>query len=192
VLMNSMQDVGVVGVTDVHLTPVTSGTHVIVQIDKQYRGQAQQAAAALWSRNYGLFVFKVVIVVEQDVDIRDPQAVDWAIAYRVDAGHGGITQFGPSAGSPMDPAVNPEIRNPKQYGAGCWTRLVIDATRNWDFDPNPANGEPRFQQVYRLPVELEQKVCDRWQEYGIKADYPDANKREVLTLQKTMKLLPDI
>ncbi|MCP4812912.1 MAG: UbiD family decarboxylase, partial [Planctomycetaceae bacterium] len=70
VLMNSMEDVGILGVTDIWLTPVTSGTHVVVQIDKQYRGHAQQVAAALWSRSIAMMLFKHVIVVEQDIDIR--------------------------------------------------------------------------------------------------------------------------
>ncbi|MEH6581179.1 MAG: UbiD family decarboxylase [Halioglobus sp.] len=191
VLMNSMEDVGVLGVTDIHLTPVTSGAHVIVQINKLYRGQAQQVASALWSRNYGLFVFKHVVVVEQDIDIRDPEAVDWAIAYRVDAGQGGLTTF-KCAGSPMDPAVNPIIRNPKKYGAGQWTRMLIDATRDWDFDLEQPGGQPRFQQVYRLPIDLEQQICERWQEYGISPEYVSEARREVLTLEKTMKLIPDI
>lgn len=192
VLMNSMEDVGVLGVTDLYLTPATSGTHVVVQIDKQYRGHAQQVASALWSRSMGMMLFKHVVVVEQDIDIRDPEAVDWAIAYRVDAGQGGLTTYGPTAGSMLDPAVDPMVRNPAKYGAGRWTRILLDATRNWDFDPNPAGGGPRFQQVYRLPVEVEKAVCDRWQEYGIGVNYPDEARREVLTLEKTSKLLPDI
>ena len=192
VLMNSMEDVGVIGVTDLWLTPATSGTHVVVQIDKQYRGHAHQVASALWSRSMGLILFKQVVVVEQDIDIRDPHAVDWAIAYRVDAGQGGLTTYSPTAGSLMDPAVDPATRNSIKYGSGRWTRVLIDATRNWDFDLKPSGGGPRFQQVYRLPLELEQKVCDRWQEYGIQVDYPDADKREVLTLERTIRLIPDI
>lgn len=190
VLMNSMEDVGVLGVTDLWHPPSASGTHVVVQIEKLHRGQVQQIASAMWSRSMGLMTAKHVVVVEQDIDIRDPEAVSWAIAYRCDAGQGGLTTFGPTGGSLMDPGVDPAMRNPAKYGSGRWTRILIDATRNWDFDPGP-DGR-RFQEVYRLPVELEQQVCDRWEEYGINVSYINDAKREVLTLEKTIKLLPDI
>jgi 4-hydroxy-3-polyprenylbenzoate decarboxylase len=192
VLMNSMEDVGILGVTDLWFPPTSSGTHVIVQIDKQHRGHAQQVASALWSRSVSLMAFKHVVVVEQDIDIRDPEAVDWAIAHRVDAGQGGLTTFGPTGGSMLDPGVDPVVRNPAKYGTGRWTRVLVDATRNWDFDPSTAFGGRRFQPVYRLPIGLEQKVCDRWEEYGIDVPYPGSNKREVLTLEKTSKILPEV
>jgi UbiD family decarboxylase len=192
VLMNSMEDVGILGVTDLWFPPVASGTHVVVQIDKQHRGHAQQVAAALWSRSMSMMAFKHVVVVEQDIDIRDPEAVEWAIAYRVDAGQGGLTTYGPTGGSVLDPGVDPVARNPVKYGSGRWTRILIDATRNWDFDPSPAFGGRRFPPVYRLPAEVEQNVCDRWREYGIAVDYPDPEKREVLTLKRTSELLPDV
>jgi 4-hydroxy-3-polyprenylbenzoate decarboxylase len=192
VLMNAMEDAGILGVTDLWLPPVTSGTHVVVQIDKQHRGHAQQVAAALWSRSLAMMLFKHVVVVEQDIDIRDPEAVEWAVAYRVDAGQGGITTYGPTGGSMLDPGVDPAARNLQKYGSGRWTRVLIDATRSWDFDPAPSLGGRRFQPVYRLPIELEQQVCDRWAEYGIAASYPDAAKREVLTLKQTRKRLPEV
>jgi 4-hydroxy-3-polyprenylbenzoate decarboxylase len=88
--------------------------------------------------------------------------------------------------------VDPVARNPAKYGSGRWTRVLIDATRSWDFDPSPVFDGRRFQPVYRIPEELEQQVCDRWQEYGIAVSYPDAAKREVLTLAKTSKVLTDV
>ena len=191
-LLNSMEDVGILGVTDLWFPPASSATHVIVQIDKQHRGHAQQVASALWSRSASMMAFKHVVVVERDIDIRDPEAVDWAIAYRVDAGQAGITTYGPTGGSLLDPGVDPVARNPAKYGSGRWTRVLIDATRNWDFDPSPVFDGRRFQPVYRIPEELEQQVCDRWQEYGIAVSYPDAAKREVLTLAKTSKVLTDV
>ena len=192
VLMNAMEDSGILGVTDLWLPPVTSGTHVVVQIDKQYRGHAQQVAAALWARSMGLMLFKHVVVVEQDIDIRDPEAVEWAIAYRVDAGDGGLTTYGPTGGSPYDPGVNPVAKNPRKYGSGRWTRILLDATRNWDFDPDPADGGRRFMAVSHLPIEVEQKVHSRWKNYGIPVEYIDDDRREVLTLEKSSKLLPDV
>lgn len=189
---NLMEDLGVSGVTDVWIPPVTSGTHIIVQIHKNYRGHAQQVASALWAWSIAQFSFKHVIVVEEDIDIRDPEHIEWAIAYRVNAGEGGIVTFGPTFGSPLDPSTRPELRNPRIYGSGKWTRVLIDATRNWEFEPNPEYEGRRFPPISRMPVELERRIASRWSELGIGVPYLDDHKRELLTLEKLSKILPEV
>ena len=59
------------------------------------------------------------------------------MAFRVNAGEGGVTTFGPTFGSVLDPSTKPEYANVQKYGTARWTRVLIDATRNWTFDPNP-------------------------------------------------------
>lgn len=192
IICNYLDDVGVRGVTDAWIPPVTSGTHVIVQIHKHYRGHAQQVANALWAWGIAQFAFKHVIVVEEDIDIRDPESVEWAIAYRVNAGEGGIVTFGPTFGSPLDPSTPAHLNNPGKYGSGKWTRVLIDATRNWEFEPNERFGGRRYPPIAKLPVELEQQIHDRWGEYGIRVPYLDEDKRELLTLDKLAKILSEV
>jgi len=189
---NLMEDLGVTGITDVWIPPVTSGTHIIVQIHKNYRGHAQQVASALWAWSIAQFSYKHVIVVEEDIDIRDPEAVEWAIAYRVNAGEGGIVTFGPTFGSPLDPSTPAHLRNPQKYGSGKWTRMLIDATRNWELEPLEEYGGRRFPPISKLPVELEKKVMQRWQEYGIRVPYLTEDKRELLTMEKLSKILNEV
>jgi 4-hydroxy-3-polyprenylbenzoate decarboxylase len=189
---NLLEDLGVTGVTDVWIPPVTTCTHIIVQIHKNYRGHAQQVAAALWGWSMAQFAFKHVIVVEEDIDIRDPEAVEWAIAYRVNAGEDGITFYGPTYGSPIDPSTRHELRNPAKYGSGKWTRVLIDATRNWEFEANPAYGGRRFPPIAKMPVDLERKIAGRWREYGIGVPYLDEAQREQLTLEQMSKRLPEV
>jgi len=189
---NLMEDLGVTGVTDVWIPPVTSGTHVIVQIHKNYRGHAEQVASALWGWSISQFAFKHVIVVEEDIDIRDPEHVEWAIAYRVNAGEDGIVTFGPTFGSPLDPSTPPHLRSPRLYGSGKWTRLLIDATRSWELLPQEDYGGRRFPPISKLPVELERRVRDRWNEYGIAVPYLDDNRRELLTLERLSQILPEV
>ena len=53
--------------------------NIVVQIHKSYRGHAQQIAAALWGTGGSVWFHKNVMVVEEDVDIHDPVALDWAM-----------------------------------------------------------------------------------------------------------------
>lgn len=189
---NMLEDVGVAGVTDVWLTPVTTGTNVVVQIHKTYRGHAQQVANALWGTGAGQWFYKNVMVVEEDIDIRDPAALDWALAFRVNASEGQLLTFGPTFGSVLDPSTPRAQANALKYGTGRWTRLLIDATRNWEFEPNPAWGGRRYPPINTLPPALEQQIRDRWAEYGLGLDYLTDAQREQLTFEQLSQRLPEI
>ena len=58
-------------------------------------------------------------------------SLDWAMAYRVNAGLGDIAVYGPTLGSPLDPSTPPQKANMAKYGSGEWHRVLIDATRSW-------------------------------------------------------------
>lgn len=188
---NMLEDVGVAGVTDVWQPPVSTGTNIVVQIRKTYRGHAQQVANALWGTGAGQWFYKNVMVVEEDIDIRDPVALDWALAFRVNAGQGQLLTFGPTFGSVLDPSTPRAEANPLKYGTGKWTRVLIDATRNWEFEPNPAWGNRRYPPINTIPVELERKIRARWQEYGLGIPYLTDAQRELLTLEKLSRTFPE-
>lgn len=189
---NMLEDFGVAGVTDVWQPPVSTGTNIVVQIHKMYRGHAQQVATALWGTSFGQWFYKNVMVVEEDIDIRDPVALDWAMAFRVNAGEGQLLTFGPTFGSVLDPSTPRAQANALKYGTGKWTRVLIDATRNWEFEPNPAWGNRRYPPINKIPVELERKIRARWKEYGIGIDYLSDEQRELLTFEKLSKILPEV
>lgn len=189
---NILEDAGVGGVTDVWMPPVSTGTNIVVQIEKRYRGHAQQIANALWGTGAGQWFFKNVMVVEEDIDIRDREALDWAFAFRVNAGLGQLLTFGPTFGSVLDPSTPRHQADARKYGTGCWARVLIDATRNWEFEPNPDWGGRRYPPVNTLPVELEEKVRQRWQEYGIGSDYLSEEKRELLTFRELSQRLSEV
>ncbi len=189
---NMLDDIGVGGVTDVWMPPVSTGTNIVVQIQKRYRGHAQQVATALWGTGAGQWFFKNVMVVEEDIDIRDPVALDWAFAFRVNAAQGQLLTFGPTFGSVLDPSTPRNQANPQKYGTGCWTRLLIDATRNWEFEPNPDWGGRRYPPINTLPVQLEERIRSRWSEYGIGIEYLTEDKRELLTFRDLSQRLSEI
>ena len=47
---NVLKNAGVPGVTDVFCPPANNGTTLIIQLHQTYRGQAKQAAAAIWMK----------------------------------------------------------------------------------------------------------------------------------------------
>ncbi len=188
---NMLEDFGIDNVMDVWMPPVATGTNIVVQVRKRYRGHAQQVANALWGTSAGQWFFKNVMVVEEDVDIRDREALDWAMAFKVDAGGGQLLTFGPTFGSVLDPSMPPELADPATYGSGSWTRVLIDATRNWEFERNPEIDGRRVPALNTIDPELERKVRERWSEYGIGVPYLDDEAREMLTLEQMRKVFPE-
>ena len=83
---NVLDRSGVPGITDVWCPPVQAGINALVRMQQSYRGQAKQAANALWGSTAAHVRYKHVTVVDDDIDIHDYAAVDWAIAHRVNAG----------------------------------------------------------------------------------------------------------
>ncbi len=189
---NMLEDFGVDNVLDVWMPPVVTGTNIVVQIRKRYRGHGQQVANALWGTSAGQWFFKNVLVVEEDIDIRDPVALEWAVAFRVDAGNGQLLTFGPTFGSYLDPSMPPELAQPAKYGSGSWTRVLTDATRNWEFERIPEMDGRRFPAVNTIDPVLEKKIHARWSEYGIGVPYLDDEAREQLTFEQLRKIFPEV
>ncbi|MBI4465415.1 MAG: UbiD family decarboxylase [Acidobacteria bacterium] len=162
---NILEQQGVPGVTNVHVHPVTNGTNICVAINKRYEGHAKQVAAALWGSGAALYRYKHVIVVDDDIDISDYEQLDWAIAYRVNAGKDDIVVFPSSFGSPIDPSTPLAERDVPKLGAGIWNRVLVDATRTWMYDPRP-EWDGRFPPTVHPAPEDEALVDRRWSEYG--------------------------
>jgi 4-hydroxy-3-polyprenylbenzoate decarboxylase len=189
---NMLEDAGVAGVTDVWMPPVSTGTNIVVQIRKRYRGHATQVAHALWGTGSGQWFFKNVMVVEEDIDIRDPVALDWAMAFRVNAGRGDVMVHGPTFGSVLDPSTMPADRDIAKYGTGKWHRVLIDGTRSWEHEPNPAFGGRRYPPINTIAPKLEKKLKKRWADYGIGIDYLDDEARELLTMKALSKIFDEV
>lgn len=132
------------------------------------------------------------MVVEEDIDIRNREALDWALGFRVNASEGQLQTFGGTFGSVLDPSVAHNTIDVPRYGTGSWTRVLIDATRNWNIEPNPDWDGRRMAPINVIPPETEQKIRDRWSEYGIGVPYLDDDQREMLTLEQMRKILPDV
>src|SRR5215470_13564928 len=167
---NVLDRAGVPGITDVWCPPVQAGVNIVVQIKQSYRGQAKQVANALWGSSAGHVRYKHVTVVDDDIDIHDYAAVDWAIAYRVNAGEDDVVIMPATFGLGLDPSTRKRDRNTTLYGTGKWHRVLIDATMNLDYDPDPEYGGARFPPTVWPEKADVDAAWARWQELGL--DHP--------------------
>ncbi len=163
---NVLNTAGVPHVTDVWVHPVSNGTNIVVQIHKIYRGHAKQVSAALWGSNAAHLRYKHVMVVDEDIDIHSYEALDWAFAYRVNAGEDDIVIYPDNFGSALDPSTRLDQRDTHLYGTGKWNRMLIDATVNWNFEKQERWGNKRYPPTCDVAPEDKELVAKRWKEYG--------------------------
>ncbi len=163
---NVLDRAGVPGVTDVHCPAANNGTTLMIQLRQTYRGQAKQAAAAVWGSNAAHLRYKNIWVVDDDIDIHDYGALDWAFAYRVNAAEDDIVFFPGTFGSAIDPSTRLKYRDTEKFGTGKWCRVLIDATVNFDFEPEEAYGGNRYPDTVMPHAEDLALVERRWKEYG--------------------------
>jgi len=106
---------GIPSLLDIHLVPGTFGAHTVMSIDSDNRGEIRGALTMALSFSN----IKKAVIVNTDVDPRDPLAVEWAMATRFQADTDLIVI--PSLkGQPIDPTS----------GEGFTTAKVgVDATR---------------------------------------------------------------
>ena len=72
-------------ITDFHLPPeACSYRMAVVQIRKAYPGHARRVMMGVWSHLRQFMYTKFVLVVDQDVDVRDWKEVIWAMTTRMD------------------------------------------------------------------------------------------------------------
>ncbi|MYZ47116.1 UbiD family decarboxylase [Propylenella binzhouense] len=166
---NVLDNAGVPGVTDVFCPPVQVGINLLVSIKQTYRNQAKQVANAIWGSSAAHVRYKHITVVDDDIDIHDYAAVDWAIAYRVNAGEDDVIIMPSTFGAGLDPSTRRRDRNAALFGTGKWNRVLIDATINLDYDPDPDLGGARFPPTVWPSEEDEAKARARWEELGLAA-----------------------
>jgi 4-hydroxy-3-polyprenylbenzoate decarboxylase len=124
----------------------------VISIDKAYPGQAKRAAMAFWSALPQFTYTKFVVVVDQQINVRDPRQVIWAIAAQVDPQRDLFVL----ENTPFDSLDFAS----EQLGLG--GRMAIDATTKIGPEKNHDWGEPLSR-----PVELEQRVSARMEELGL-------------------------
>ncbi|MEY3333789.1 MAG: hypothetical protein RLZZ176_2089 [Cyanobacteriota bacterium] len=124
----------------------------IISIDKAYPGQARRAALAFWSALPQFTYTKFVIVVDKDINVRDPRQVVWAISSKVDPTRDVFIL-------PNTPFDTLDFASEK---LGLGGRMGIDATTKIPPETEHEWGEP-----LKSDTDVAAMVDRRWAEYGL-------------------------
>jgi 4-hydroxy-3-polyprenylbenzoate decarboxylase len=140
----------------------TGCNKVIIAIRQHRQGEAMQIASLLWGA-FGFF--KEVVIVDEDIDVCNPNMVEFAIATRVDP-IDDIRIVDGFPGIPLDPRISPSEKE-SWMGGGRWSKVCIDATRPFTWPPQKSWGERKFPPVQHWPDEIENMVDSKWKKYGL-------------------------
>ena len=124
---------------------------VFVAIDKQYPGQAQKVMNALWGQGL-MSLAKVLVVVDRDVNVRDPDEAWWVALNNIDPERDTRFTMGP-----VD--VLDHASRAFTYGS----KMGIDGTRKW-----PEEGFTReWPERIEMDPETRARVDALWPKLGI-------------------------
>lgn len=122
-----------------------------VKIRKEYALQARKVASSIWGAGQMMFS-KFIVVVDEDVDVHDEQAVMFQVGANCDPRRDTMIVDGPM--DVLDHAAPYE-------GAG--GKICIDATRKI-----PGEGVVRdWPKPMRMSEEIKRLVDGRWKDYGL-------------------------
>jgi 2,5-furandicarboxylate decarboxylase 1 len=130
-----------------------SGAYCVVSLNKQFEGQVRQLMYGIWSMRTGFG--KITVVVDDDIDVWDDFAVDWALSWRVRPDRDVYIERDVQAVG-LDPSQAPPSVPQHAPIRQVTSRIAIDATRKHEY---PAVSLP--------PKEHLDLVASRWKEYGI-------------------------
>ena len=123
-----------------------------VSIRKQYPGHAKRVMFGIWSFLRQFMYTKFIIVVDDDVNIRDWKEVIWAMTTRVDAARDTLI----AENTPIDYL---DFASPV---AGLGSKMGIDATNKWPGESSRGWGTPIV-----MDAEVKQRVDALWQNLGL-------------------------
>ncbi|MCL5075824.1 MAG: UbiD family decarboxylase [Chloroflexi bacterium] len=140
-------------IVDVHLKESgASIAYLVISLKKQYEGQPKQVMWAAWSVDSTCG--KITVVVDDDIDIRDPFALEWALSFRMQPARDIIVMDNVPAVA-LDPSIAPPHVPQTDRARLMGSKIGIDATRKHEY---PALALP--------PAEHLELVEKNWIAYG--------------------------
>ena len=140
-------------ITDFYLPPEgCSYRMAVVQMKKSYAGHAKRVMFGVWSFLRQFMYTKFIVVVDEDVDIRDWKEVIWAITTRVDP----VRDTVMVDNTPIDYL---DFASPV---SGLGSKMGIDATNKWPGETNREWGT-----VITMTDAVKKRVDSIWDELGI-------------------------
>jgi 4-hydroxy-3-polyprenylbenzoate decarboxylase len=124
---------------------------MIVAIRKSYPGHARKIMNAIWSLGQAMFT-KVIVVVDQDVDVQNFREVVWKSLCAIDPERDVQFVLGPV--DTLDHAARMQ-----DFGS----KMGVDATRKW-----PSEGFARpWPDEIKMDVEVKRRVDAVWKQLGL-------------------------
>ena len=140
-------------IVDFYLPPEgCSYRMAIVSIKKQYPGHAKRIMFGIWSFLRQFMYTKTIVVVDDDIDIRDWKEVIWAMTTRFDA----MRDTTLVDNTPIDYL---DFASPV---AGLGSKMGIDATNKWPGETNREWGRPIV-----MDESVKKRVDTMWSELGL-------------------------
>jgi len=124
----------------------------IVSIRKQYPGHAKRVMFGIWSVLRQFMYTKFIIVVDDDVDIRQWKEVVWAMTTRMDPVRDTVLV----ENTPIDYL---DFASPV---SGLGGKMGLDATNKWGAETSREWGRPIV-----MDADVRKRVDDMWQELGL-------------------------
>ena len=140
-------------IADFYLPPEGCSYRLAVaSLKKQYPGHAKRVMFGIWSFLRQFMYTKFIVVVDEDVDIRDWKEVVWALSTRVDPARDTLIV----EHTPIDYL---DFASPV---AGLGSKMGIDATAKWPGETARTWGRP-----IAMDAEVKRKVDAMWRELGL-------------------------
>jgi 4-hydroxy-3-polyprenylbenzoate decarboxylase len=140
-------------ITDFYLPPEGCSYRVaVVSMRKQYPGHPKRVMFGVWSFLRQFMYTKLIIVVDEDVNVRDWEDVIWALSTRTDAARDLLVV----ENTPIDYL---DFASPV---AGLGSKWAIDATNKWPGETSRQWGTP-----ISMDQEVKARVDAMWNELGL-------------------------
>lgn len=140
------------GVVDIHVPFAGTLYYLVVSIRKSFKGHVNQLISWIFGDD---FHFKFVVVVDEDIDIRNPAHVTWAIVNHVQPDRDMVI-------IPQSPEVELDVSQP--YSKRGWSaKLGMDATMPTELYEAEGTKPP----LLCDDPHIKAKVEAQWDKYGI-------------------------
>jgi 4-hydroxy-3-polyprenylbenzoate decarboxylase len=140
-------------ITDFYLPPEgCSYRMAVVSMKKQYPGHAKRVMFGVWSFLRQFMYTKFIIVVDNDINVRDWKEVIWAVTTRVDPTRDTLLVDN----TPIDYL---DFASPV---SGLGSKMGIDATNKWQGETSREWGRP-----IRMDPQVKARVDDLWKDLGL-------------------------
>ena len=140
-------------VQDFYLPPEgCSYRMALVSMKKKYPGHAKRVMMGIWSFLRQFMYTKFIVVVDEDIDIRQWEDVIWAITTRMDPSRDTVL----IENTPIDYL---DFASPV---SGLGSKMGLDATNKYEGETNRAWGKP-----IEMSAEVKKRIDELWDDLGI-------------------------